>query len=123
MDDTSDDENYEDAIMTEDDDDVMSKRTNRSVSGSNTKKRKVNNSEPAQGSKASRPIGMKKAKKLAKLEAERSRSIPFAAAGVVEANGIATMTKELVGCCPQGKCNYEAAGRRRSSTQKIDEDG
>ena len=40
---------------------------------------------------------MKKAKKVAKLEAERSRSVPLAAAGVVEAqHGIATMTKELI---------------------------
>ena len=94
VDDTSDDENYEDAKT--DDDDVVSKRTNRSSTGSN-KKRKVNNSEPAQGSKVSRPMGMKKAKKVARLEAERSRSVPLAAAGVVEAqHGIATMTKELV---------------------------
>ena len=58
----------------------------------------MNNSEPAQGSKISRPIGMKKAKKLAKLEAEeRSRSVPLATAGAVEAsNGIATIAKELV---------------------------
>ncbi len=87
VDNTSDDENYADTKT--DDDDVMSKRTNRSSSGSNKKTRKVNNSEPAQGSKVFRPIGMKKAKKLAKLEAERSRS-------VVEANGMAMMTKELV---------------------------
>jgi hypothetical protein len=41
---------------------------------------------------------MKKAKKLAKLEAEeRSRSVPLATAGAVEAsNGIATIAKELV---------------------------
>jgi hypothetical protein len=79
VDDTSDDENYADTKT--DDDDVMSKRTNRSSTGSNNKTRKVNDSDSAQGSKVSRPIGMKKAKKLAKLEAKRSRS-------VVEANGM-----------------------------------
>ena len=67
----------------------MSKRTSRSSTGRNKKTRKVNNSEPAQGSKVSQPIGMKKAKKLAKLEAERSRS-------AVEVNGMAMMTKDLV---------------------------
>jgi hypothetical protein len=93
-DDTSDEENYFDTKT--DEDDVMSKRTNRSSTGS-AKKRRVNNSVPAQGSKISRPIGMKKAKKLAKLEAERSRSVPLAAAGVVEAsNGMATIAKEMV---------------------------
>jgi hypothetical protein len=35
------------------DDDVMFKRTKRSSTGSNKKARKVNNSEPAQGSKVS----------------------------------------------------------------------
>ncbi len=85
-DNTSDDENYADTKT--DDDDGMSKRTNRSSTGSNKKTRKVNNSEPAQGRKVSRPIGRKKAKKLAKLEAERSRS-------VVEPNGMVMMTKEL----------------------------
>ena len=52
-DNTSDDENYADTKT--DDDDGMSKRTNRSSTGSNKKTRKVNNSEPAQGSKVSRP--------------------------------------------------------------------
>jgi hypothetical protein len=94
-DDTSDEDNYFDTKT--DEDDAMSKRTSRSSTGSN-KKRRVNNSEPAQGSKISRPIGMKKAKKLAKLEAEeRSRNFPLATAGAVEAsNGIATIAKELV---------------------------
>ncbi len=94
LDDTSDEENYFDTKT--DEDDAMSKRTNRSSTGS-AKKRRVNNSVPAQGSKISRPIGMEKAKKLAKLEAERSRSVPLAAAGVVEAsNGMATIAKEMV---------------------------
>ena len=68
---TRSDDDYEGAES--DEDDVMSKRTQRSSSIESNKKRKVNNSTPAQGSKASRPIGMTKAKKLAKLEAERSR--------------------------------------------------
>ena len=57
----------------------------------------MNNSTSAQGSKASRPIGMKKAKKLAKLEAERTRrSVTFAGAQIMEVEGMAMMTKELV---------------------------
>ena len=83
---TSDDEDdVEDTAETE--------RNNRSSTGFK-KKRKVNNSEPEQGSKVSRPIGMKKAKKLAKLEAKRSRSVRLTATGVV--NELATVTKELV---------------------------
>ena len=92
--DTTSDDNNEGAES--DEDEVLSKRTQRSRIGSN-KKRKVNNSAPTQGSKASRPLGMKKAKKLAKLEAERIiRSVTLAGAQIMEVEGMATMTKELV---------------------------
>ena len=95
VDDTTSDDDNEGAEES-DEDEVMSKRTQRSSIGSN-KKRKVNNSTPAQGSKASRPVGMKKAKKLAKLEAERSRrSVTLAGAQIMEVKGMTTMTKELV---------------------------
>jgi hypothetical protein len=95
VDDTTSDDDYEGAEES-DEDEVMSKRTQKSSIGSN-KKAKVNNSAPAQGSKASRPIGMKKAKKLAKLESERSRqSVTLARAQTMEVEGMASMTKELV---------------------------
>ena len=57
----------------------------------------MNNSAHAQGSKASRPIGVKKAKKRAKSEAEHSISavVPLAGVQVMEAKGITTMPKEL----------------------------
>jgi hypothetical protein len=51
VDDTSDDKNYADTKT--DDDDVMSKRTNRSSTGSNNKTRKVNDSDSAHCSKVS----------------------------------------------------------------------
>ena len=55
----------------------------------------MNNSALSQGSKASRPIGVKKAKKRAKSEAEHSISVPLAGVQVLEAEGITTMPKEL----------------------------
>ena len=74
-----------------------------------------NSSAPSQGSKASQPIGVKKAKKRAKSEAEHSISVPLAGGvQVMEAKGITTMPKKLAGCwCLQGTCGNETEGDQR----------
>jgi hypothetical protein len=64
------------------------------VSKEGTRKKKVNNAAPAQGSKLARPIGMKKAKKLAKLEDETARKKQSVASGVASMPGTFTTATE-----------------------------
>ena len=59
-------------------------------------KKKVNNDAPAQGSKLTRPIGMKKAKKLAKLEDETARMNKQSGAASMPGT-FATATESIMG--------------------------
>ena len=68
------------------------------LSKAGTQKKRVNNAAPPQGSKLARPIGMKKAKKLARLEEETARSKQSAASGVASMPGtFAAATEGIVG--------------------------
>ena len=63
--------------------------------GNSHKKKKVNNTEPAQGSTMQRPIGIKKAKLLQKLEAETAVKTEFEDNNRRISN-MSAATKELV---------------------------
>jgi hypothetical protein len=68
------------------------------VSKEGQTKKNVNNSAPAKGSKMTRPIGMKKAKKLAKLEEETARKKQSVASGVASMPAtFATATESIMG--------------------------
>jgi hypothetical protein len=76
---------------------VVAKTPPTSVSKEGQTK-KVNNSAPAQGSKLTRPIGMKSAKKLAKLEEESARTKQSLASGVASMPAtFATATEGIMG--------------------------
>jgi hypothetical protein len=73
-----------------------------SVSKEGQTKKNVNNSAPAQGSKLTRPIGMKSAKKLAKLEEDSARTKQSLASGVASMPAtFATATEGIMGVVTQ----------------------
>ena len=98
------------------------------VSKEGQTKKNVNNSAPAQDSQLARPIGMKKAKKLAKLEEETARTkcgkwCCLNARDFCHRHRGHYGGDSGSGCCLQGKHSPQAAGLTSSKGGQMDANG